>query len=94
MKLIIGTISFLTRQEDNIEEYTNKERLAIVHSIIATVECRNEDEAGGLGEEALTAGFDSYLIPEVYQQNGDIYFECSDNNLSITVEDFKKDYLT
>jgi hypothetical protein len=92
MLLIIGTMSFLTSDDAEIKEYTDKEELTIVHSIVSTVECLDEEEAGELAEEALTMGYDSYLIPAVY--GGDIYYECENNLLPITVEDFKEDYLT
>lgn len=93
MILIIGCISFLTSEEDNIAEYTDKERFAIVHSIECSVACVDENEAGELGEEAITMGYDSYLIPDLYQVTGDIQYDCNGEQLPISVEDFKKDYL-
>jgi hypothetical protein len=93
MILIIGSISFLEKGEDDIEEYTDKERFAIVHSIETIVACADEEEAGNMGEEALTMGYDSYLIPDEYLDTGDIEYECSADMLPISVEDFEKDYL-
>jgi hypothetical protein len=46
-----------------------------------------------MGEEALTMGYDSYLIPDEYLVTGDIQYDCSADMLPISVEDFKKDYL-
>ena len=93
MILIIGSISFLEQGDDEITDYTNKDRLAIVHSIISTIDCDDEEIAGELGEESLTMGYDSYLIPVCYEVNGDIHYECENNNLPITPEDFRRDYL-
>lgn len=93
MILIIGSISFLEKGIDDIVDYTDKERFAIVHSVVTSVECLDEDEAGELGEEAVTMGFDSYLIPDVYLVTGDIEYEYNGEQLPISVEDFKKDYL-
>ena len=93
MILIIGCISFLEKDEDDIENYTDKERFAIVHSIETSVACKDSDEAGKLGEEALNMGYDSYLIPDEYLVTGDIQYDCNGEQLPITVEDFRKDYL-
>ena len=93
MILIIGCISFLEKEEDDLSNYTNKECFAIVHSIETSVMCKDENEAEELGEEAITMGFDSYLIPEIYLQNGDIQYDTNGEQLPISVEDFKKDYL-
>jgi hypothetical protein len=93
MILIIGCISFLEDEHDDLSEYTDKERFAIVHSIETKVECADLNEAETLGEEALNMGYDSYLIPEVYGVTGDIQYDSENNNLPISVDDFKKDYL-
>jgi hypothetical protein len=89
--LIIGSISFLTKDDDEISEYTDKSRLVLVHSINTTVECSDE-EAGMLGEEALAVGYDSYLIPESYV-GGDIIFECENNNSPISIEEFRREFI-
>lgn len=93
MKLIIGNISFFSSDDEEIEEYTNKERLAIVYNIIAIIECADEEEAEELGEEVLNNNFDSYLIPDVYQNNGDVIYECESDMLPISIKDFKTNYL-
>jgi hypothetical protein len=94
MILIIGTISFLEEEHDDLTQYTDKERFAIVHSINIRVECKDEEEAETLGEEAINMGFDSYLIPELYEVNGDIQYDCEEEGFSpIDVDSFKQDFL-
>ena len=93
MKLILGNITFhhFTEDENELFNDSTKERKALVHEIVCIVECKDEDEAGELGEGALGDCCESYLILDVF--NGEIAYECSNDILPISVEDYKKDYI-
>ena len=92
--LILGNITFNNFEDEEYEMFKKlTERKALVHDIVCIVECDSEEEAGILGEDALGGCCESYLIPVVFEKNGEIAYECSNELLPISVEDFKKDYL-
>jgi hypothetical protein len=92
--LIIGNITFHHFDEQELELFsTGKERKALVHDIECIVQCSSEHEAECLGEEALGKCCESYLIPCVFEVNGEVVYECSNSLLPITVENFRVGYL-
>lgn len=96
MRLIIGNITFHHFVEEELALFkdSTKERKALVHDIQAIVECSNYNEAEELGEDALQFSFESYLVVEEFEKNGEVVYECSGEIRPITPQDFKKDYLT
>ena len=92
--LLIGNVTFNNLVEEELSLFkTDKERKALVHDINCIVECDSVEEAEDLGEDALCNCCESYLIPTVFEENGEVAYECENNFRAITVEDFKKDYL-
>jgi len=97
--LVIGNVTFNGLVEEELTLFkTDKERKALVHEINCVVECDSVEEAEELGEEALCVCCESYLIPTVFEaketfNNGEVAYECENNNRPISVEDFKKDFL-
>ena len=91
--LIIGNITFhhFTEEELLLFKNPNAEQKALVHEIDTIVECNNRDEAMKLGEDSLGVVNESYLVLGVF--NGEIVYECENNNLPITVEDYKKEFI-
>lgn len=76
---------------------------ALVHDITCIIECDSVEQAEILGEEALEHCSESYLIPSIFEEGytdpdglnygGEVVYECENNLLPISVENFKEDYL-
>jgi hypothetical protein len=92
--LIIGNVTFHHLEAEELALFkTDSERKALVHDIDCVVECDTVEQAEELGEDALGNCAESYIIPSVYEKNGEVAYECENNNLPIDVESFKNDWL-